>query len=113
MAQYFFIPTCRNVKNVIFAVSFRPKPKGAMFPSVVLFLASTRAGDGHIKGVESTSYLRRIELRKFNIHPHDKAMVNVHGLYIHKTDIPQYSFRYTYSVGFGIAYPRMEGNAKA
>ena len=27
--------------------------------------------------------------------------------------IPQFLFQYTHGVGFGIAYPRQEGNAKA
>ena len=34
----------------------------------------------YIKGVDSTSYLRLSESRKFNIHPHGKVMFNVHWI---------------------------------
>ena len=76
----------------------------------------------YIKGVESASYLRHLESRKFRTHPHGKAVFNVHGLYIPaqvrlarvrpngfliiRSDIHN-------SVGFGIAYPRMVGDARA
>ena len=60
------------------------------------------------KGVVLTLYLRNLESRKFKIHLQDKAIANAHygSLYI-----PQ--FVYANSVGFGIAYPQMVGNARA
>jgi len=65
------------------------------------------ADNRHIKkGVVLTLYLRQIESRKFKIHPQDKAMANVHSFDI-------YCFVYAISVGCGIAYSRMEGDARA
>lgn len=40
-------------------------------------------------------------------------MANVHGFVYSQNGYPKRPFRYAYSVGFGIAYPRLEGNAKA
>ena len=34
-------------------------------------------------------------------------------LRFYQRGIPKFLFQYTYSVGFGIAYPRKMGNAKA
>lgn len=47
--------------------------------------------------------LRLLESRKFRTHPQDNAMTGVHGYDIHSIPIV-----FHYSVGFDIAYPRME-----
>ena len=47
--------------------------------------------------------LRLLESRKFNNQPQGNAMTDVHGYDIHSVPIV-----FHYSVGFDIAYPRME-----
>ena len=63
-------------------------------------------GDRHIeKDVELNVMLRSFESRKFRTHPQGNAMTGVHGYDIHGHSVP---IVFHYSVGFDIAYPRME-----
>ena len=55
-------------KNCIFAPLSAPMPR-----------TGGRRATKHIKGVESTSYLRLLWTSQIHFQPHGKAMVNVHG----------------------------------
>ena len=77
----------------------------------------------YIKGVESTSYLRLSESHKFKsirtVRQCSMSMMvyccidDMHIVYTKRIDIQINLFLYTHSVGFGIACPRLEGNARA
>jgi len=128
----FHIPHPRQIKNFLLFSVKRPKPRSRRFQRRASQWRARGRATKHIKGVESTSYMRLLWTPQIHFQPQGKAMVQcpwfcilpmVYGLsstirrgvssFAPTMRISKHPFRYTYSVGFGIAYPRLEGNAKA